>query len=206
MGKIPAFLCDHYEICIYIILAIVCFISWLFASVSKKKGQTEGKHPVFCLEGTQTAIALGNGLDAVATIAVPFARGNRQTVPDHYLTCIGILDQHKDIALPDITRKAYPFFCNFRLRSGTKGVFQTVGDHGAKLGVRQGDFLGQQGVYLELYAHSFGFAVIGRAEQIDRLIFAVSLWGNGIQTGYCSFQKFLRLFYFAIGQQSSKLI
>ena len=115
MGAIPTFLWDHYEICIYIVLAIGCFISWLFASVSKRERQPEGKHPVFCLEGTQTAIALGNGLDAVATIAVTDPRGNRQTVPNHYLTCIGILDQHKDIALPDITRKAYPLIGNFRL-------------------------------------------------------------------------------------------
>jgi len=51
MGTIPTFLCDHYEICIYIVLAIGCFIFWLFASVSKRKGQPEGKYPVFCLEG-----------------------------------------------------------------------------------------------------------------------------------------------------------
>ena len=124
---------------------IATFVLICAAGVQRER-QPEGKHPVFCLEGTKAAIALGNGLDAIATVTVPFTRGNRQTVPDHYLICIGILDQHKDIALPDITRKAYPFFCNFWLRSGAKSVFQTVGDHGAKLGIRQRDFLGHQSV------------------------------------------------------------
>ena len=97
----------------------MCDVVAAFALISavgmQRERQPEGKHPVLCLKGTQSAIALGNGLDAVATVAVTDPRGNRQTIPDHYLTCIGILDQHKNIALPDITRKAYPLIGNFWL-------------------------------------------------------------------------------------------
>ena len=68
----------------------------------QRERQPEGEQTVFCLKGAQTAIALGNGLDAIATIAVIDRGGNRQTISDNYITGIGILNLHTDFVLLDI--------------------------------------------------------------------------------------------------------
>ena len=71
----------------------------------QKEEQPEGKQSVFRIKGAQTTVALSNGLYAVAAIAVTFARGNRQAIPDNYLAGIGILNLDKELVLLNITGK-----------------------------------------------------------------------------------------------------
>ena len=71
----------------------------------QKEEQSERKQSVFRIKGAQTTVALSIGLYAVAAIAVTFARGNRQAIPDNYLAGIGILNLDEELILLDITGK-----------------------------------------------------------------------------------------------------
>jgi len=87
-------------------LGIVCV---LVAEVSRQgESQPEGKHTVFRLKGAQTAVTLGNTLDAFVSAAMAFLLGNRKAIAYDNLTGIGVLDLEKEFVLLDLTTPHLP--------------------------------------------------------------------------------------------------
>ena len=106
----------------------------------QRNGQAKRELAVLGFKGGQAAVALNDGLYAITTVAVAVLGGDRQSVADGYLTGIRIPDHNKQRILLDMAGKRDPLLRNFRMRRCDQGIFQSVGDHGAKLSVRQGGF------------------------------------------------------------------
>ena len=80
-------------------------------------------------------------------------------------------------------------------------VFQTIGEHGAKLCIGDGELLWQFGLHRQPDIHVFGFTRKGRTQQIDKLVFTEPLGRDSFQIGANILEIVLCLLRFSNGQE-----
>ena len=102
----------------------------------------ERKHAVLRLETAQAPVTLGDGTDAMAAVAVIFPVGYGQTVPHGDFAGIGVPDLDEELIPSNAAGKVNPFERLLQRFNGMQRVFQTVGQHGAKLCIGDGELSG----------------------------------------------------------------
>ena len=136
--------------------------------------------------------------DALAAKAVAFFLGHRQAVPQLRSFGKGILDGNEQLVFLHAQVQLDIAFFRRQLFDRVDSIFQRVGENGGQIHLGIGQFLRYLHRVFELDAAGFDLFLVGGEDQIDYLIFAVTLGGGIIGGGDDLADEFLRLFGLAI--------
>lgn len=101
----------------------------------QRQYDAEREHPILWFKAAQPLVLPGDGPDTAAAVAMAITTGNGQTVLHGNLTGIGIFDFKEELVQTDAAVKLHPSVGLLKFSHSMKGIFQTVGQQGAQLGI-----------------------------------------------------------------------